>query len=409
MTDTRSAVPDSQAGTTDTATIDAATFRDVLGHYPTGVVVVTGRSQTGDLLAMVVGTFTSVSLDPPLVAFLPMTGSKTFQALRQCESLCINVLTGEQEQVGRAIASRWENKFEGIDWFPSPSGDPILADSLAWLDVRLAETIEAGDHLIALCRVMNLGVHNPVTPLLFFQGGYGSFVVPSLVARIDDEIIGAVKQAALVRPELEALASRLAAECSLITRANRDELVAVASAAGGGLQAVEGLGERMPFIPPLGDTLIFDASEEDQEYWLNKAAGATDEQRQIYRDRLDFCTKHGYLLSFLPDSDRDAYDDMYQAAHEYAKGKLTPRQERQIRQRIQSSAIGYDVRDIEDSGTYYIGSIVVPVRSRADAAPLTLRIARLTPGVSGAEVRRWVDHAVEAAVTISRRLAGEEI
>jgi flavin reductase (DIM6/NTAB) family NADH-FMN oxidoreductase RutF/DNA-binding IclR family transcriptional regulator len=402
MTDTASRKPETQPD--ETSLIDPAVFRDVLGHYPTGVVVVTGRTGDGELLSMVVGTFNAVSLDPPLVAFLPMTGSRTFQALRTCNSLCINVLTGEQESVGRTIASRWENKLDGIDWFPSPSGDPILADSLAWLDVRLSETIQAGDHLIALCRVLDLGVNNPVNPLLFFQGGYGSFAVPSLVARIDAEIIGAVKQAAAVRPELEALASSLNAECCLITRANRDELVAVASATAAGLKAAEGLGERMPFVPPLGDSLIFDAPEDERAYWLDKASHASEEQQQIYRDRLAHITEHGYLLSFLPSDDSDAYTDVHNAAHEYAKGRLTPRQEREIRQRIQSSSVDYRVREIDDNQTYNIGSLVVPVISAEGGSPMTLRVAQLPPRAHGEDVRGWVEQTRASAAKISARL-----
>lgn len=388
----------------DDDAIEPAVFRDVLGHYPTGVVVVTGRRADGELLAMVVGTFTSVSLKPPLVAFLPMIESRTFQALQECSSMCINVLTGEQETVGRTIASRWQGKLDGIDWFPSPSGDPILAGSLAWLDVRLTDVLEAGDHLIALCRVVDLGVHNPVNPLLFFQGGYGSFVVPSLIARIDHEIVGAVQQAARVRPELEGLATALGAECGLITRANRDELVAVASATGPGLKAAEGLGERMPFIPPLGDSLVFNAPAEDQTHWLEKAAEATPEQQQIYRDRLAFCASHRYLLSFLPSDRTDAYSDVHDATHEYAKGRLTPQQERAIRQRIQSSAVDYSIREIRPEESYYIGSIVVPVESGDPAAPMTLRIAQLPQGVTGGQVQHWVDQALATADKISERL-----
>ena len=92
---------------TDTAMkFDKRLFRDVMGHYPTGVVIVTGIHPDGEQLAMVVGTFASVSLEPALVSFLPMKSSRTFDRLRECDSLCINVLTGQQEHVGRTIAGR---------------------------------------------------------------------------------------------------------------------------------------------------------------------------------------------------------------------------------------------------------------------------------------------------------------
>ena len=126
--------------------IDPGIFRNVMGHYPTGVVVVTGRGDDGSVLAMVVGTFSSVSMDPPLVSFMPMKTSRTFEKMRACESLCINILGGEQEDVVLTIAQRWEDKLAGIDWFPSPSGDPVLADSVAWIDTRISNVVEAGDH-----------------------------------------------------------------------------------------------------------------------------------------------------------------------------------------------------------------------------------------------------------------------
>lgn len=158
-----------------TPVIDPQVFRDVLGHYPTGVTMVTGVHPDGEHLAMVVGTFTSVSLDPPLVAFMPTRSSRTFERLRECPSLCVNVLTVDQEELVRTLGQRAGKRLEGVEWVPSPSGAPILTDSLAWLDVRLTEVIEAGDHYIALCAVCDLGVRNDTNPLLFFQGGFGRY------------------------------------------------------------------------------------------------------------------------------------------------------------------------------------------------------------------------------------------
>ncbi len=135
--------------TATSTSLDGAKLREVLGHYPTGVVLVTGTAADGERLAMIVGTFTSVSLEPALVAFLPMRSSGTFARLRECESLCINILSGDQEEVCRTIVARREDKFRDLDWFPPspPSGDPVLAGSVAWLDVRLTDTIEAGGSL----------------------------------------------------------------------------------------------------------------------------------------------------------------------------------------------------------------------------------------------------------------------
>ena len=195
--------------------IDPGIFRNVMGHYPTGVVVVTGRGDDGSVLAMVVGTFSSVSMDPPLVSFMPMKTSRTFEKMRACESLCINILGGEQEDVVLTIAQRWEDKLAGIDWFPSPSGDPVLADSVAWIDTRISNVVEAGDHWITLCEVRDLAVTNPVSPLIFFQGGYGSFVSTSLMARMDHEILPTIHAAHAASPQVEALATSVGCEVSV--------------------------------------------------------------------------------------------------------------------------------------------------------------------------------------------------
>jgi len=90
--------------TRELPSIDTALFREVLGQYPTGVVVVTATDNAGDAIGMTVGSFTSVSLDPPLVAFLPSKTSSSWRALRESgDSFCINVLGASQEDVCRAV------------------------------------------------------------------------------------------------------------------------------------------------------------------------------------------------------------------------------------------------------------------------------------------------------------------
>ncbi|MGJ3509885.1 flavin reductase family protein [Enemella sp. A6] len=384
--------------------ISATHFRHVLGHYPTGVVVVTGVAADGELLAMVVGTFTSVSLDPPLVAFLPTRGSRTFEQLRRCESLCINVLTGEQEQVVRTIAGRKEHKLEGLSWSPSPSGDPVLDESLAWLDVRLDSTIDAGDHWIAQCRVVDLAVHNPVTPLLFFQGGYGTFVMPSLVARMEDGIISSVQDAARVRGELEDLAREIGCEVSLLAAVSPDELASVASALGRGLSTGGGLGERIPMVPPIGDTYHSAASDAEQEAWLAKASHESAEQQQLFWDRLSFCTEHGYLMALLPPDHPEAYEAVIEATQLYATGRITPAQEREIRERILTSGIDYTPQPIDPERSYDVGAILVPLYDESGAAPLTLRLSQLPAATSGQRVGEWVEAALSCARSMERTL-----
>jgi flavin reductase (DIM6/NTAB) family NADH-FMN oxidoreductase RutF len=151
-------------------------FRRVLGHFPTGVVIVTAMSG-GAPAGLSVGSFTSVSLDPPLVAILPAKTSTSWPKIAAASSFCINILTARQESLSRSFAVSGRDKFAGVPWRPSPSGAPILDGALAWIDCDHYQSMEAGDHLIVLGRVRMLDIEpeQAVAPLIFFQGGYGTF------------------------------------------------------------------------------------------------------------------------------------------------------------------------------------------------------------------------------------------
>lgn len=157
------------------ATFDDRRFRDVLGHFPTGVTVITAIDAAGQPAGFAVGSFTSVSLDPPLVAFLPGRSSTTFPKVREAASFCVNVLGSHQEEVSRLFATRGADKFSRLAWTPAPSGAPVLEGASAWLDCTIETIHEAGDHLIVVGRVHELDVAHAGPPLVFFRGGYGRF------------------------------------------------------------------------------------------------------------------------------------------------------------------------------------------------------------------------------------------
>lgn len=159
------------------ASFDSATFRRVLGHYPTGVCVVTAVEADGTPVGMVVGSFTSVSLDPPLVAFFPARNSSTWPRIQAVGKFCVNVLASDQLTLCRQIAAPGRDKFAGIAHRASANGSPILDDVVAWIDCTLDAVHEAGDHDIVLGRVIALEVDRPGSPLLFYQGNYGEFAL----------------------------------------------------------------------------------------------------------------------------------------------------------------------------------------------------------------------------------------
>lgn len=158
-------------------TIDPATYRQVLGHFPTGVCVVTTTAADGSHAGLAVGSFSSVSLDPALVQFSVSNTSHSLAVLLEVGRFCVNVLAEDQEHVCRVFASKAEDKFEGMGWRPSANGMPQLSDVLAHIDCDVHATLVAGDHTIVVGEVTDLAVDHDGGPLVFFRGGYGRFAV----------------------------------------------------------------------------------------------------------------------------------------------------------------------------------------------------------------------------------------
>ena len=153
---------------------DNLEFRRVLGHYPTGVCAVTAVN-AGRPIGMIVGSFTSVSLSPPLVAFFPDRRSTSWPQIAQAGRFCVNVLSERQQDVCRALSSRAADKFDGVAYGMTDTDLPILDGSVAWIDCELHAVHEAGDHFIAVGEVRAMNVENAHPPLLFLRGEYGSF------------------------------------------------------------------------------------------------------------------------------------------------------------------------------------------------------------------------------------------
>lgn len=168
----------------DNATFDSKQFRTVLGHFPTGVTIVTGTGQAGAPVGFTIGSFTSVSLDPPLVGFLPMLSSTTWADIAPAGRFCVNVLSRDQADLCWKFAKSDNDatRFDGVAWTQAPTGSPILDRAVAWIDCEVEQVYEMGDHYFVLGRVVALeadadhdgdGPH----PLLFFKGALGGFAV----------------------------------------------------------------------------------------------------------------------------------------------------------------------------------------------------------------------------------------
>lgn len=155
--------------------IDPAQYRTVLGSYPTGVCAITASGVDGAPVGMVIGSFTSVSLDPPLVGFLPDKTSSTWPLIAAAGQFCVNVLASDQMDVCRQLAAKGADKFAGVDYALSASGDPVIAGAIARIDCAVHAVIEAGDHWFVLGRVVALEVTRDGDPMLFWRGKYGGF------------------------------------------------------------------------------------------------------------------------------------------------------------------------------------------------------------------------------------------
>lgn len=151
--------------------IESARMREVMGHVPTGVVVITAPGEPQPV-GLAIGSFTSVSLDPPLVGFFVGNGSSTWPAIQAAGRFCVNILGEHQEPVCRVFATKGADRFAEVGWQPAPSGAPVLDEAVAWIDCRIAQVVPAGDHQLVLGRVLALDARPDARPLVFHRGGY---------------------------------------------------------------------------------------------------------------------------------------------------------------------------------------------------------------------------------------------
>jgi len=150
----------------------ARRFRDVLGRFASGVTVVTAVSG-GEPVGMTCQSFSSVSLDPPLVLFVPAKTSRAWPLMQRSGKFAVNFLSADQAELSNVMASRGTDKFNGIPWHPSEStGSPLLDGTLGYVDCAIHAVHETGDHFVVVGRVLDLATVDGEDPLLFFQGQY---------------------------------------------------------------------------------------------------------------------------------------------------------------------------------------------------------------------------------------------
>jgi len=152
---------------------DEAQFRQVLGHFATGVTVVTAMEE-GLPVGFTCQAFTALSLDPPLVALAPAKSSTSWPKIAKAGAFCVNILAEHQMDVCRSFAVSGGDKFAGLAWRPGSTGSPVLEGTLAHLECRVGIIHDAGDHELVTGTVERIAIGDG-RPLIFYRGGFGGF------------------------------------------------------------------------------------------------------------------------------------------------------------------------------------------------------------------------------------------
>jgi flavin reductase (DIM6/NTAB) family NADH-FMN oxidoreductase RutF len=150
---------------------DPRSFRDALGRFATGVAFVTAAPD-GEPAGLIVNSLTSVSLEPPLVAFCPSRSSLTWKRMRRARRFGVNVLGRQHEGFAVRATPPGANRFAGLDWEPGRGGVPLLTDALASLECEIVAEHPTGDHWIVVGRVDNLHISPIKDPLIFYAGAF---------------------------------------------------------------------------------------------------------------------------------------------------------------------------------------------------------------------------------------------
>lgn len=147
-------------------------LRAALGQFATGVTAIITRDAGGALVGLTANSFTSVSLDPPMVLWSLRRAARSYEAFRSCSHFVINVLALDQLDVAQQFSRPCADRFAGVSWRPTPtSGLPVIDGVSAWFECRTANAYEAGDHTIFVGEVLGFA-HADRAPLVFHAGAY---------------------------------------------------------------------------------------------------------------------------------------------------------------------------------------------------------------------------------------------
>lgn len=387
---------------TPASKIDGTRFREVLGSYPTGVAIVSCMDENGMPVGMVIGSFTSVSLEPPLIAYLPMKSSRTFARMRGATTFCVNILAADQESICQHFASPVEDKFAGLAWHLSPEGNPVLDGVVGWIDCNYASVTEVGDHYIVLGGVLGMQLERDTAPLLFFQRGYGRFSPGPLIAAAERETIEAVRLAELGRDSMTALASEFSAECSIIAAVGGDVVYVALENRSPHWRLRSRLGFRVPCAPPLGPLFVGHPGAPADTQWLQRLGRADEEMTARSLAQLERVRSRGWSIALQGPQDAENLDEMVEL---YSNAHRTPAQERRLLAAAKERSNLHEPADLLEDVAYDVLQLSVPVRDASGQVVLVLRLSALPRAVHMTQIRLWLQRLQHAATGLEQAVA----
>jgi len=383
--------------------IDSGWFRTVLGQYPTGVCVVTAVHPETGPAGMVIGSFTSVSLDPPMVAFFPDKSSTSWPKVERAGAFCVNILGADQESVCRRFAAKGGDKFSGQAYRTAGSGSPILDGCVAWIDCDVAAIQEAGDHFIVLGRVRDLQLERPRLPLLFFQGGYGRFTPSSLTAPDErGRLTQQLRQVDLIRARLEELAADLGCKVNAGAQLGDEVVIVAVAGASGGRGDGTLVGQRLPFVPPSGSVFAAWSSAAEIDDWLapgRRVPGEDGNDAVVARWRrgLQIVRERGYSVGLLSPGHRALAAFLETAAHDPAAAPSDD-----LLHVLQN--LVFDPDELTEETMHEVRQISAPVFDEHGRVALALTAYAFRSPVGG--VASYIERVCAAAASASLAIGG---
>ncbi|MFI0354203.1 flavin reductase family protein [Actinomadura sp. 9N407] len=369
-------------------------WRTCVGQYPTGVTLITTVDGLGAPTGIVVGTFTSVSEDPPLVGFLATSSSQTLQQIRRSGRFRVSVLgAGHEELCQSFVSGSTDECFAEDCWNYDEHGMPRLRDAVAWFDTTVHDVLSVGDREFVLGRVHDLGIGDGsgALPLLFLKGGYGSF--PSLRLDFDARQLGGrLRLASEVTDAVAAFADRMGVECLLATVAG--DSVVVLTAANARAQLV---GMTFPFAAPMAPGFAAWSDEQTRGRWMRRARrllGNVDDE--FMRETIDWVREYGYALSF---------GDTMSAGFDAVMGspEVGPDEVAELWAQV---AHDYRMLSRSEFPERHVSMIQAPVFDRHGTAELEVVVGGFGPGCAPERYQEVVVSTLDFSAELTRMVGG---